>query len=283
MGMGVGPVGRPESAPDATTGRCLKTGTETLRALRLLGVTPDGLSVEALATELDRSKATARYLLNTLCQEGFAYRDRVSAVYRLAAVPPWGGRWGRSTDGVEVPDSLADALSELYWRTRQRSYLAHVEGDSTVILDARGHQGLARIPGLREHISAREAHALAVTKALAASSPDMEEMLRHESDLSSFTGATISDAEDLEWELARVRRDGFALDREEYAEGFCCIAAPIFNPAGDVAASLGLSVLARRFAVDYVDLINQVVEVAAGASEQWRQAANDNSRIEALP
>lgn len=263
-------------------GRCLKTATEALHALRLLGTAPEGLSPEELGIQLGKSKATARYLLNTLCQEGFAYKDGSTALYLLSSVPPWGYAWGRSgtAGSVELPDDLADAVSELYWRTRQRTYLAHLEDERSVVVDARGHQGLARIPGLQERISPGEAHALAVTKALVAASPELEETLRQEAGLTPFTGRTISEPDGLGLELAQVRQNGFALDREEFAEGFCCIAAPIFNPDGEVAASLGISTPPRRFATDYVGLVNEVVEVAATASEQWRRAATQPSPYE---
>lgn len=262
-----------DAKPQEATGRCLKTATETLQALRLLGTAPGGMGADELALHLGKSKATARYLLNTLCQEGFAYRDGSSGTYQLSAAPPWGYAWGRteSAQNVPLPDDLADAVTELYWRTRQRTYLAHLEDEKAVVLDARGHQGLARIPGLSERIAPGEAHALAVTKALVAANPELEEALRRQSVLASFTGTTITDPAEFGLELARARQNGYALDREEFAEGFCCIAAPVFNPEGEVVASLAISVLSRRFALDGAALVGEVVDVAAQATKQWRE------------
>jgi DNA-binding IclR family transcriptional regulator len=257
-------------------GRSLKTGAETLRALYMLGSTPEGLSAEQLGVRLDRSKVTARYLLNTLCQEGFACRDSSTGLFRLAEEPPWGNGWGSGVGRTEIPASLSEALSELYRRTRQRSYLACVEDDTVTILDARGRQGLPKIPGLTERISPRRAHALAVTKTLAALSPEYADVVHEDCGLTKFTGTTIIEQEKFDSELRRVRENGFAIDKEEFAEGFCCVAAPIFNPAGEVAASLGLSVLARRFDVEDVALISEIVKVAAEASETWRRSAMDD-------
>lgn len=256
-------------------GRSLKTGAETLRALYLLGTNPEGLSAEQLGVKLDRSKVTARYLMNTLCQEGFACRDSSTGLFRLMEEPPWGAGWGAALGRTEVPASLSESLSELYRRTRQRSYLACVDDDSVTILDARGRQGLPKIPGLTERISPRRAHALAVTKTLAALSPEYADVVQEDCGLTRFTGTTIIEQERFDAELRRVRENGFAVDKEEFAEGFCCVAAPIFNPAGEVAASLGLSVLARRFDVEDVSLITEIVKVAAEASETWRRSAMD--------
>jgi DNA-binding IclR family transcriptional regulator len=258
-------------------GRSLKTAAEALAALRILGAAPDGITPEVLAGQLGKSTATARYLLNTLCQEGYAVRDRQTGVVRLQDAPPWGEAWGETAPDdlrrYELPERLSDAVTELYWRTRQRTYLARWEDDdATVIVDARGHQGLARIPDLAERIPLASAHALAVTKALIASSGTRAERLREQSTLASFTGTTITSTPAIELELARVRRRGYAVDREEYAEGFCCIGAPIFAPDGHVAASIAISTPARRFATDGEELTDVVRDVAATATQAWIDA-----------
>ncbi|GAA4907532.1 IclR family transcriptional regulator [Actinomycetospora succinea] len=260
-------------------GRSLKTAAEALAALRFLGAAEDGITAEALAAELGKSTATARYLLNTLCQEGFAVRDGRSGTFRLQESPPWGDAWG-DTDAPhdltrhELPDRLSDAVTDLYWRTRQRTYLARWEDgdDSTVIVDARGHQGLPRVPDLTERIPLASAHALAVTKALIASAGSRAVALRERSELSAFTGTTITSAPAIELELARVRRRGYAVDREEYAEGFCCIGAPIFAPDGRVAAGIAISTPARRFATHAEELTGAVRDVAATATRGWSES-----------
>jgi DNA-binding IclR family transcriptional regulator len=263
-------------------GRSLKTAAEALAALRFLGAAEDGVTAEALAAELGKSTATARYLLNTLCQEGFATRDRQAGTFRLQETPPWGDAWGTSEPPpddytrYELPERLSDAVTELYWRTRQRTYLARWEDDdATVIVDARGHQGLARIPDLAERIPLASAHALAVTKALIASSGTRTALMTTRSDLEAFTSTTITSTPAIELELARVRKRGYAVDREEYAEGFCCIGAPIFAPDGQVAASIAISTPARKFAVDADELTDAVRDVATTATRGWLEAESD--------
>lgn len=262
-------------------GRSLKTAAEALAALRFLGAAEQGITAEALAAELGKSTATARYLLNTLCQEGFAVRDRQTGTVRLQDAPPWGDAWGdpaapHDLTRHELPERLSDAVTDLYWRTRQRTYLARWEdGDDTVVVDARGHQGLPRIPDLTERIPLASAHALAVTKALIASSAPRATALRERSALPSFTGTTITSPPAIELELARVRRRGYAVDREEYAEGFCCIGAPIFAPDGQVAAGIAISTPARRFATHAEELTGAVRDVAETATRGWRESASD--------
>jgi DNA-binding IclR family transcriptional regulator len=275
------PMTEPRHGRGVGGGRSLKTAAEALAALRFLGAAEDGVTPEALALELGKSTATARYLLNTLCQEGFATRDRQTGTFRLQETPPWGEAWGEAEvpddlTRYELPERLSDAVTELYWRTRQRTYLARWEDDdATVIVDARGHQGLARIPDLAERIPLASAHALAVTKALIASSGARTAALSSRSDLTAFTGTTITSTPALELELARVRRRGYAVDREEYAEGFCCVGAPIFAPDGQVAASIAISTPARRFATHAEELTGAVRDVATTATRDWLEAESD--------
>ena len=267
-------------AQPSRPGRSLKTAAEALEALRILGAAVDGLTADELAVRLDKSTATARYLLNTLCQQGFAIRGQHGSGYRLRASPPWGHPWGDSVGAEQdPPGSLADAVSELYGRTRQRTYLARPADGATWITHAKGHQGLARVPGVQERIPHQQAHALAVTKAIVALSPELQATVRDECGFTGFTGATITDPDSFELELAQVRQHGFALDREEFAVGFCCIAAPIIDPAGRVAASLGMSMPHRRFALHSAELIHTVVDIAAEASRRWRDDRSTDGRV----
>lgn len=124
------------SSPDTTSvGRSLKTAAEVLAALRLLGANPDGVTAEMLATELGKSPSTARYLLNTLTQEGYA--AKVGAVHLLAGSPPWGETWGEPArpGRYELPERRSVAVTDLHARTRRRTYLARWEDDLSAVDD----------------------------------------------------------------------------------------------------------------------------------------------------
>ena len=59
--------------------------------------------------------------------------------------------------------------------------------------------------------------------------------------LEVFTPHTITDPVALERELDRVRRRGYALDREEITRGIVCVAAPIRNAEGDTVAAISVA------------------------------------------
>ena len=59
-----------------------------------------------------------------------------------------------------------------------------------------------------------------------------------------------------------VRRQGFAVEREEFKADFCCVAAPIRGPEGRVVAVLGLSATTRAYDAEREQLIEAVLDVS---------------------
>ena len=160
---------------------------------------------------------------------------------------------------------LEDAVDDLFLRTHKRCYLGVVRGGVIEITVVRGRQGIARMPGLGTQIT-DNAHALAMGKVVLA-------RLRPAA-LARYIGAraeplharrrsptpTSSPAS-----CGEVRAQGYAVDREEFDADFCCVAAPILDERGRLAAILGLSASTRAFDAEHAELADAVREVAAEA------------------
>jgi DNA-binding IclR family transcriptional regulator len=242
--------------------RSLSTARAALRVLSMLAEHPAGVGAEEVAEALGKSVSTAYYLLTSLCAEGYAVHER-RGVYRAA-------RGLEELTAVAeqltpVRDELARTVDELFLRTRKRSYLGVVRRGSIEIAAFAGRQGVPRMPGLGSEIR-DSAHALAMGKVVLALLG--QKALTHYAarGLSSFTPNTITSADALARELDQVRSDGFAVDREEFDENFCCIAAPIFDGQHRLVAALGLSTTVHVFDHDRDRLAEQVLAVAANAA-----------------
>lgn len=61
-----------------------------------------------------------------------------------------------------------------------------------------------------------------------------------------FTPHTITSPEDMHRELAQIRADGYALDREEHEPGIICIAVPILSDQGRVLGALSVTTSTER-------------------------------------
>jgi IclR family KDG regulon transcriptional repressor len=86
----------------------------------------------------------------------------------------------------------------------------------------------------------------------------------HDKSAISFTKNTITDSNKLIKELNLIKKQGYALDREEFELGLICLAVPIFNQNNEVVASLSASGPANRFeenkVSDYVATLQKGAE-----------------------
>ena len=97
--------------------------------------------------------------------------------------------------------------------------------------------------------------------------------------LDSFTEYTITDSTKLVDELDKIRRNGYAIDREEITRGIVCVAAPIINHKAEVMASVSVtfpSYIANERGVD------QEIEAVKNCANQMTQETGGN-KLRASP
>ncbi len=251
-------------APVAASTRSLSTARSVLRVLSLLIERPSGVRADEVAQALGKSVSTAYYLLTSLCEEGFAVHES-KGLYR--PVPGLEALIAASTQPGVVHAGVEASVDELFLRTRKRSYLGVVRAGRIEIIAFHGRQGVPRMPGLGSEIR-DSAHALAMGKVVLSLLAPVALARYIERGLKAFTTRTITSPDVLAAELARVRDDGYAVDREEFDENFCCIAAPVFDERGRFLAALGLSTTVHVFDTERDELAATVVAVArhAGAA-----------------
>jgi acetyl-CoA synthetase len=234
--------------------RGLTTARAVLQVLGYLEAHPDGVRADDVAGVVGKSGSTAYYLLASLVDEGFATHE--GGLYRprpRGPAPPA----GTQAHGLE------DAVDDLFLRTHKRCYLGMVRTGAIEIAVVRGRQGIARMPGLGTQIR-DNAHALAMGKVVLSRLRPGAVARYCDRGLPSYTPSTITSREELARELEQVRVQGFAVDREELDEDFCCVAAPILDDRGRLAAVLGLSASTRAFDAEHDELADAVRDVAAG-------------------
>lgn len=117
------------------------------------------------------------------------------------------------------------------------------------------------------------AHCSASGKVFLAQMPaEARERLVRAAPLERCTPATITDAAALEAELDTVRRDGHALDREEFLPGLVCVAVPVPPPRGETLAALCVALQAPA--------VRLPIERALQWLPALRRAARALARIE---
>ena len=114
-------------------------------------------------------------------------------------------------------------------------YIGKVDGEHTLRLNSTVGQRLT-------------AHATGVGKVLLSEQSEREigRWLRGRK-LERFTPNTITDPRAFLVELGRVRKNGYAIDREERTLGAACVAVAVRNQAGECIAAMSVSAPAVRF------------------------------------
>jgi len=91
-----------------------------------------------------------------------------------------------------------------------------------------------------------------------------EDLARHlsGSPLEAFTKNTLTSTSALEKELAGIRKNGYAIDDQELAEGVRCISAPIRDASGRVAAAVSVSTPSSRISKEQLLSFRQPIMAA---------------------
>lgn len=198
-----------------------------------------GLSLAELAKRTGFNPSTAHHLVATLRRRGFVDQDPETRNYRL----------GYKIVGL-ANQFLHDA--DLYTAgVGPIRDLRDASGDTTYlnILQGREVVSVIELPGTRP-VQVRRArqpgrtvlHCTATGKVLLAYlPPERLAALLPTLSLSALTPNTLTTLPAIERELAAVREQGYALDREEYLEGLGCVDAPVFARDGTCLAAVSVA------------------------------------------
>jgi DNA-binding IclR family transcriptional regulator len=257
--------GSPAGRPDGTAHRGLSTARAALQVVWLLAGHPQGVRADEVAEALGKSVSTAYNLLTSLCEEAVAVHH-AGGRYRLA--PAFRDAVAESAVSPPERPDLSAIVDELLVRTHKRAYLGVVRSGHLHVIQERGQQGMARMPGMDPEIR-DNAHALALGKVVLALAPPRAVTRYLSSGLRAFTSHTITRPDALLAEFGAIRRTGIATDREEFREDFCCMAAPILGDRGRFLAVVGISMSRRAFDSEREQLeasLREVVRLAGGRS-----------------
>ena len=159
--------GSPAGRPDGTAHRGLSTARAALQVVWLLAGHPGGVRADEVAEALGKSVSTAYNLLTSLCEEAVAVHH-AGGRYRLA--PAFRDAVAESAVSPPERPDLSAVVDELLVRTHKRAYLGVVRSGHLHVIQERGQQGMARMPGMDPEIR-DNAHALALGKVVLALAP----------------------------------------------------------------------------------------------------------------
>ena len=262
--------------PPDSTAAAVQSVDRALTILELLAA--DGrLGVGEIAGLLDVHKSTASRLLATLEAHGLAEQLPDRGRYQLGVgVLRLAGATRSRMDVVQESRPVTAALAARVGETvnvvilsgRETLYLDQVSGTSALQIHnwvGKRNPMHATANGrvLLAHVSPVELDAI-----LAATSGS-------DGGLARLTESTLSTREAVLADLEQVRRQGYAVARDELEVGLTAVAAPIRGSAGEVVASLSVSGPTFRIEDRLPTLTAEVVTAAATVSRRmgWSDPA----------
>ncbi|WP_195762834.1 IclR family transcriptional regulator [Eggerthella guodeyinii] len=217
------------------------------------------LGLSEIAQRTGMSKSTVFRILQTMVARGYVEKTLEGAY----------------TIGPKMFDTLSYHINSLELQTEAKPYLAvlkrslglsahlgildgafvsYIEKESTDWGDERYTEVGYRSP----------AYCSSMGKCLLAclSSGELEEVL-YGYDFKAYTANTFTSKSEFVRYLHQVRKQGWAMDNEEYELGHCCVAASVFNYRGDAIAAVGVSGTPESIPQERVDDVAQQVKLAA--------------------
>jgi IclR family transcriptional regulator, acetate operon repressor len=211
-----------------------------------------------LANRTNLNISTCHHLLATLIQRGFAAKVPGRRLYALGARIIY---LGHACLQVDLPRRAQPYLEAINQATGETVHLAALQGDSVVTLAVREARHAVRVDTGR--IGKLEApHATSVGKAILAWLPEDEIRRIVSGGMKRYTEKTVTEFPALLESLRVVRRNGYALDREEYLPGVICVGAAIRDQAGTVIGAISASTPAMRASEEHVALMRDEITAA---------------------
>ena len=211
-----------------------------LQIIEYFAQNTNDIGISDISNSLGINKNAISRILEALLEENWIYMsDAVSKKYRLTVKPF--SLLSASVRDDEMVKIAVPILSELHKRIGDSVYLGIKNGKNVLYL--------LHYDSLKEvRISGRAGgeyplHCSAPGKVIMSHMGADEIEDYFSTPIDKKTNNTIVNFDSFMIEADRIKRNGYAVDNEEFAGGVICAAAPVFNHEGSLVASVGVSSL----------------------------------------
>ncbi len=238
----------------------IPTNLRTLLILEVLGKSERPLTATQINEAMGLPKQTVHRLCATLEENGFVIRHGQSRKYQVA-------RRLR-----ELGSGLLNSSRDHIARRQILKDVAAQTGETVnyVVPDDSGMTYLDRVEtdwAFRIQLpigSTVPFHSTASGKCFLASlTPKARKAFIASLTFTKATARTISDSETLLTELATIRKNGYSLDQEEFAEGMLALAVPVTDNEGRFVAALAVLGPTQRMSIESTIAMKDAMQLAA--------------------
>ena len=194
------------------------------------------MRLKDIADDLHISQPTMVRYLRTMCNQGYVYHDDYTGYYAMT----WKiCRLSRSLESNMVLRNMAGGLLSDFANRYNLGVLLAVEREGMLVYLDLVSTPHGTVDTMLRIGKAAPMHSTASGKILlsAMSAGKVQQILDQNGQV-CLTHKTITDRKALLQELAKIREQGHALDNEECEIGHRCVAVPLYDYTGTVAAAV---------------------------------------------
>jgi len=217
------------------------------------------LRLSEITEMLDINKSTLHGIISTLKYHGLIDQDDLTQEYRLGLKHIEYGQ--RVLDSMNISRIAKPIIERVCDELEETVHIGTLDDEEVVYIEKKESQQSMRI---FTTIGARNpAHTTGVGKAMMAYLDEEELSNILPEVLVKLTPKTITDRNQLKFELSQIRLRGFAYDNEENNLGLSCVAAPIFDYTGKAVYGISVSGPTMRMNSDKITRASRIVKEAA--------------------
>ena len=257
-------------------GRTIQSVVRALDVLEVLSASGAELALGEIASRSGLNASTCHHLLSTLAARGYVGQNPRGRTYFLGTkILELSSSRVRQFNLIDVAMPELRRLNQL---TRETVHLAVMQGHELTMLAILESPHPIRV-STDGASKANAAHATATGKAILAWLPEMEiARVIAEKGLTAFTDKTITNIADLMEDLRHVRRNGYAMENEEFQPGVVCVGSAIRDHLGAVIGSIGCSMPEMRAGDDLLDKTRDAVHECAKTLSELLGSPKDSPR-----
>lgn len=227
--------------------------------LEQLSASSSSMNLTEIANATGMSKSTVHRLISSMCARQYVEKNpdnTYSIGYKLIETV------SLHINNLELMTEAKPFLSDIMRDLDLTSHLGILDGCDVVYLEKMDIYPNTR---LYTQVGYRSpAYCSSMGKCLLAclSGDELEDTL-YLCDFKKYTHNTITDIREFKRYLKVIRRQGWAMDNEEYQLGHRCVGAPVFDYRGSPVAAISASGSIAQMSDDKLEMIIQEVKHAA--------------------
>ena len=240
-----------------------------LRIIEFLAENPTGAGITEISKSLGLSKGTVHWLISTLKERDFAYQSSNTQLYRLSYKILY--LYNCICNNIDMFKVSRPIIRKFADKVDATVHLATLdEKRSNIVYIDRIEPMNSQKPFVMSSRVGKKApcYCTAAGKILLSqySDDEIRDIMKGE-EYKTYTDKTIKNIDEFLEEIHKVRKQGYALDENEYDHGIICISIPIYNSNGKIDFTMSVTdLILYTKAEELINLKDQLDEVSRKVS-----------------